>query len=275
MLKKHVCSLLSDGSYVVKPGVQSGFKCLRDMLTRKTEREIQTDANSKPQAVITSSINTPLASAFVSVSSMTNVSPLSQTATTVLPSSDGSTSITDHRRYLLNLLKQCCSIHKEDFSMDTLDLREGRDFNLNLSFDQNGDVESSVKCKCNCVIKLTSKNGKIQLCNFQKHLRMTNCSHVKSLQTIDVEQRRQDSNQTTTDSSPTDFDTPASPLRRESQQRRPSSSFVSSATSSSSTANTTDAGSISRSRNSRTNTSKRKELSSKPSPRRGAKRTRN
>ena len=275
MLKKHVCFLLSNGLYVVKHGVQSGFKCLRDMLTRKSEEKFKQLRNSKPQAAMTSSINTPPASGFVSVSSLTNVSPLSQTTTTVLPSSEQTMSITDHRRYSLNLLKQWCSTHTEEFSLQTLDLREGRDFNLNVSFGQNGDVESSVKCKCNCVIRLTSKNGKIQLCNFQKHLRMTNCSHVKSLQTIDLEQRSRNSNQVTTNSSLTDFDTPASPLRRGSQQRRSPSSFDSPATKSPSTANLTDARSIRRPRNSRTNTSKRKESSSKPSPSRSAKRTRN
>lgn len=82
------------------------------------------------------------------------------------------------------------------------------------------------------------------------------------------------SDQATTNSSSTDFDTLTLALRRESQQRRPCSSSDSLATNSFSTENAANAGSDSRAQNSRTNTSKRKEPSSKPSPCRSVNRTR-
>ena len=269
MLKKHVCFLLSDGSYVVKPGVQSGFRCLRDLLTKKTEEKLKQIRSSKPQAPMNNSTNTPPVFTVASVSSFDDVSPPPMTAPTALLKSDGTMTITDHRRYLLHLLKQWCSSRKDDLSVAILDLKEGKDFNLNVSYDQNGDLQSNIKCKCNRSITLTIKNGRIQLCNFQKHLRKTNCSHMKSLQTINSQQQRTTSfNQETIDSSPTDFDTTTSPIRIDVKQRRPSPSFGSSATYSSAAVTTADDLSSSRSR---TSTFKRNQCSSKSSPTRSVK----
>ena len=272
LLKKHVCFLLSDGSYVVKPGVQSGFKCLRDLLTKKTEEKLKQVRSSRPQAPLNNSTNTPTVSTFVSVSPFDDVSPQPQMAPTAVFRSDGAMTIIDHRRYVLNLLKQWCSSHRDDLSVATLDLKEGKDFNLNVSFDQNGDLQSSVKCKCNRSITLTIKNGKIQLCNFQKHLRMTNCSHIKSMKKVDTRQRRTSLDQETIGSSPSDFDSTTSPMTREDKQRRSSPSFDSPATNSSPGVSSVNDLSSSRSR---TSTFKRNQPSSKSSPSRSAKRTRN
>jgi hypothetical protein len=41
LLKKHVCFALPDGSFVVKPCIRTGFKCLRDILTKKTEEKLK------------------------------------------------------------------------------------------------------------------------------------------------------------------------------------------------------------------------------------------
>jgi len=84
------------------------------------------------------------------------------------------TPIAEHRRYFLNLLKIWCSNHKDDFMSDSFDLKEEEDFISNVLYDQNNDFKVSVKCICSTSIRLKIKDEKIQLSNFQKHLRSTN-----------------------------------------------------------------------------------------------------
>ncbi|CAF4651531.1 unnamed protein product, partial [Didymodactylos carnosus] len=91
--------------------------------------------------------------------------------------------------------------HKTEFMLDSFDLKEGKDFFLNVNYNQNNSLEASVKCNCTRSITLTLKAGKIQLSNFQKHLRTTNCNHIKSLKKIDEEQKKQSLQQFTSTSS--------------------------------------------------------------------------
>ena len=272
LLKKHVCFLLSDGSYIVKPGVRSGFKCLRDLLTQITEQKLKQIRSGKARALPANSAKTPPASTFIPISSANDASPPIQTIPTSSVRSDSPMTITDHRRYVLNLLKQWCSNHADELSLSTLDLKEGKDFNLYVSFDEDDDLQSSVKCKCNRSITLTIKNGRIQLCNFQKHLRTTNCAHIKSLQKIDSQQRRKSIDQESIDSSPTDVDKQKSPTTTLGRLRRTATSLDSSATNSSPTTGTTDNLSDGRAR---TGMLKRNQPASLSSSSRTAKRTRN
>jgi hypothetical protein len=80
---------------------------------------------------------------------------------------------------------------------DSFDLTEGTDFILNALYNQNNDLQASVKCNCGRLITLTMKNGKIQLSNFQKHLRSTNCSHIKAIKKMNGAQIKNNLQQST------------------------------------------------------------------------------
>src|ERR1700722_15822356 len=40
-IKKNLCFKLKDGSFMVKPGIDIGFKCFKEILLRKTESKIK------------------------------------------------------------------------------------------------------------------------------------------------------------------------------------------------------------------------------------------
>lgn len=44
--------------------------------------------------------------------------------------------------------------------LDSFDLQEGKDFILNILYDQKNDLQASVKCNCSQIIKLSIKHGK-------------------------------------------------------------------------------------------------------------------
>ena len=97
--------------------------------------------------------------------------------------------------YFINLLQAWCVKHKDEFISDSFDSKEGIDFILNISFNQNSDLQATVKCTCGRPITLTTKNGKLQLSNYQKHLRTTSCSHVKAIKRLNEEHRKDNSQQ--------------------------------------------------------------------------------
>ncbi|CAF1510688.1 unnamed protein product [Rotaria sordida] len=185
LLKKKICFSLSNGSFVVKPGFKTSFKCLRDLLSRKTEEKLKQSRNTKILSTTAAPVN-------IISSSLFSTPPMT-TAPQTRTSSDPDIalkSIAEHRRYFFNLLKIWCSNHKDDFMSDSFDLKEGEDFILNVLYDQNNNLKISVKCNCNTSIGLTVKDEKIQLSNFQKHLRSTNCSHIRAIKKMNEEQKK-------------------------------------------------------------------------------------
>ena len=201
LLKKHVCFLLSDGSFVVKPGVRTGFKCLRDILTKRTEEKLKQARTTKPQVAPGDSMNAS-PSLLVPIPPVTTIAPAPSLAPVPSAHSDTSSSIFEHRKYFLDRLKRWCCDHQNDFSIDNFDLQDGEDFDLNVSLGSNGDVEAYVRCKCESRVNLSIKERKIQLSNFQKHLRATNCSHVRAMQKRDEEQRNKQTQQSIMVASP-------------------------------------------------------------------------
>ena len=170
LLKKQMCFLLSDSSFVVKPGVKKGLKCLRYMLTKKTEERLKQWRSSKTQLVPShrtdSSSSPPLFSAPLGITTATVSTRGIVTVTPRLitvPTNQGAPmiSVIDHRKYLLNLLQQWCSDHQDEFMLSPFQLEEGQDFILKISFDQNGTVQANIKCNCNRRIVLLTKVRKI------------------------------------------------------------------------------------------------------------------
>jgi len=199
VLRQQICFPLLDGSFVIKPGVRNGFKCLRDLLTKTTDEKLKQSKYRKAQSVTAVSINTSISTAPLIITTsapQTIIAPVSQTSVTPAPQTNitpvqqttsslsidtSLTSIIEHRKYFLNLLKNWCFNHKDDFNLDTFELKEGKDFILNVLYNENNELEANIKCNCSRRISLSIKDGKIQLSNFQKHLLKTNCSHIQSI----------------------------------------------------------------------------------------------
>ena len=210
LLKRHVCFSLSDGSFVVKPGVRTGFKCLRDILTKKTEEKLKQAKATKPQVTPGDSMNSS-PSLSVSMPPVTAIAPAPLLAPVPSGHSHTSSSIVEHRKYFLDRLKRWCGDHQHELSIDNFDLQDGEDFDLQITSGLNGDVEAYVRCKCDRRVNLSIKERKIQLSNFQKHLRATNCSHVRAIQKRDEERRNKHTQQSIMVASPTSATALSSP----------------------------------------------------------------
>ena len=206
LLKKQICFLLSDGSFVVKPGVKNGFKCLRDILTKKTEEKLKQTRSSKAQSAPSHSTDRSSSPALFSTppppvpnSSAAPTTPSNTSAPQLIaaPPAQGvaMASVMDHRKYFLNLLEQWCSDHQDEFMLGAFQLKEGSDFILSVSYDQNGILQANVKCNCNRRIVLSTKDTKIQLSNYQKHLRTSSCNHMKEMRKRFQEQQKLDCQQ--------------------------------------------------------------------------------
>ena len=193
VLKTKICFPLSDGSFIVKPGVKTGFVCLRNLLSKTTEERLKQTKSTKSLSTTTIPNNRIPASPS-STQSITTNSLSSQT--TALSSPDVRLiPIAEHREYFINLLQAWCVKHKDEFMSDSFDLKEGIDFILNISYNQNSVLQGTVKCTCGRSITLTTKDGKLQLSNYQKHLRTTSCSHVKAIKRLNEEHRKDNSQQ--------------------------------------------------------------------------------
>ena len=88
-----------------------------------------------------------------------------------------------------------CATHKDEFMSDSSDLKGGTDVILNILYNQNNDLLASVKFVCGQAITLATKDGQLQLSNYQKHLRTISCSHVKAIKRFNEEQMKDNSEQ--------------------------------------------------------------------------------
>ena len=195
-LKTKICFPLLDGSFIVKPGFKTGFTCLRDVLSKRTEQQLKQVKGAKPLSTITNAVNIIPMSLPSSTPPMTIERPTTET-TVSLAHNATLTSITEHRRYFINLLEAWCFNHKEEFMSESFNLQEGTDFVLNILYDQNSRLKTSVKCTCGTSIILTMKEDKIQLSNYQKHLRSTKCSHMRAVKKMNERQNSTNLQQST------------------------------------------------------------------------------
>ncbi|CAF2121939.1 unnamed protein product [Rotaria magnacalcarata] len=177
-----------DGSFVIKTGVKTGFKCLRDLLTKKAEEKLKQSKNAKAQPQTTATFN------ILSSSSSSSVSSFSTPSITTI-SSPPQATVSPPPQTTVSPLSD------EEFNLDTFDLENGKDFFLNFFYNNKNELEASVKCKCGRLITLTLKSGNIQLSNFHKHLRMTSCNHIKTMKKTYEEQRKLELQRSTSASS--------------------------------------------------------------------------
>jgi hypothetical protein len=139
-----------------KPGIRTGFKCLRDILTKKTEEKLKQARAMKPHVTPGNSTNSSPES-LVSTPPVAIIAPELSLASVSFAPNLTPASIIGHKRYFVNRLKRCYSDYEDDFSIDGFNLHEGEDFFLNVSVHVNGHVEATVRCKCESRINLPIK----------------------------------------------------------------------------------------------------------------------
>ena len=179
ILRKQICFLLSDGSVVVKPGVKNGFKCLRDILRKKTEEKLKQTRLMKGQSAPSPSTDrsswpVPNSSAVLPTSSNTSTPQLIAAS-----SADRITMacVMHRRKYFLNLLEQwfsdyhpCTFFHDPKRPLAALQLRLKR-IGKNAFLCLQNETFAAAKCK------YEPRSNAFRIANASK--RVTNNSKIR------------------------------------------------------------------------------------------------
>ncbi|CAF2064635.1 unnamed protein product [Rotaria magnacalcarata] len=160
-LKSQLCFKLKNQKLLIKPGVISGFRSLKDALKKRVNEALtrtkKKSFNFNPSSI--SSLPTTI-------------------ATRPLPNR---LSLSEHKEYVLKFINKWCLENKENFELENFDLEENVDFIVNIELDENSDVRASIKCKCNKLILLGKNDNKIQVSNYYKHLQSIACDHMQQI----------------------------------------------------------------------------------------------
>jgi hypothetical protein len=167
-LKDELTFKLKNQKFLVKPGIISGFRSLKDALEKKLNEQLKKSKKKQQQQQQLFNFNS---------STMSSLTTTTAQVTTV----PDTLSLSDHKAYVLEFIRKWCSENKENFNLDNFNLEEGVDFQLNIDFDENFDVKARVKCKCSKLISLSKNNNKIQVSNYYKHLQSKGCDHMKNI----------------------------------------------------------------------------------------------
>ncbi|CAF1245692.1 unnamed protein product [Rotaria sordida] len=196
-LSKEICVKLKNNQFIVKPGIENSFKCLKQLLSKKTEEKLKKKRKGQQRSTNLGNTISTQSSSFSSAS-ISLSQPLSATNSLSLLTLD------EHRQYLLNLIQQWCIDNKSSLQLNQLELKEGVDFTF-FFLTVNDGLEATVECKCGSKISLGKNLDKIQLSNFYKHLKDTKCSNIMALKKKEEKHIQQSvMNPTTTPSKVTD-----------------------------------------------------------------------
>ena len=168
---------LKNNIFLIKPGVISEFRWLKDALKRKFNEQTTKSKARKQQYqrefFSTNSLSmyslVPSAPAIIQAPSVSNTCGL---------------SLAEHKADVLKLIRKWCLDNKENFDIEHFDLEENVDFILNIDFDENIDVRASIRHKCNKLMSLDKNDNKIQVSNYYKHLKSNGCDHMKNVKKV-------------------------------------------------------------------------------------------
>jgi hypothetical protein len=196
-LNQEACFKLKNNQYIVKPGIENSFKCLKELLSKKTEETLKKTKSNVKQLSGKAANSISTTSFSLSSSSISMSQSLSSTALSSPLTTD------EHRQYLLNFIRQWSIDNIENLQLNESQLNENDDFTFYFS-TINDVLEANVVCKCGSKINLGKNAEKFQLSNYYKHLKDTKCSNMKLLKKkVGQTQSRQ---QATTTSTPTSYD---------------------------------------------------------------------
>ncbi|CAF2116358.1 unnamed protein product [Rotaria magnacalcarata] len=174
-LKDELSFKLKNKKFLLKPGVISGFRSLKEALKRKVDEQLTKSKGRKQQHQ-----QQLFSTSSSSIYSLVPAAP----APTQAPSTSNPLSLAEHRTHVLKLITKWCSDNKENFDLENFELEENVDFILNIDFDEHTNVKASIKCKCNKVILLGKNDNKIQVSNYYKHLQSNGCDHMKNIKKL-------------------------------------------------------------------------------------------
>ncbi|CAF3565499.1 unnamed protein product [Rotaria socialis] len=172
-MSQEICIKLKNSQVIVKPGIENCLKCLKNLLLRKIEEEMKKMKLKGKQQFMTFANTTPVQSIALSTS-------ISASSTSLLTTPCSPSIIDEHRQYLLKLIHQWCIDNRAILELNELELKEDVDFNFAFS-NINNALEINIQCKCGSKLILGKNAGKFQLSNYYKHLKDTNCLHIKAL----------------------------------------------------------------------------------------------
>ena len=158
LLKDQLCFKLKNDKFMIKPGVVSGFRSLKEALKKRTSEETKRPKKKQQQQQQQQSTDNTHATSLFSLTTT------ARTTTPDLP------SLTEQRAYLLRLITKWCEDNKEQFDLPSFELQETLDYTLNIDYDEATNFKANIVCKCGKMISLSAYDNKVQLSNFYKHL---------------------------------------------------------------------------------------------------------
>lgn len=167
-LKQQLCFRLKNERFLIKPGVLSGFRSLKEALKNKLTQQGKNQKKRQQHQSLLFDTN----GSMVSTRMDTNNSTTAPSVTM---------SLGQHRKYIVELIQKWCKDNKENFNFTNFQLEEDVDFTLNIESNRNSIENASIKCKCGRLISLAMNQDKIQISNYYKHLQSTACTLMKEL----------------------------------------------------------------------------------------------
>lgn len=159
-IKKEVCFVLNDNTYVIKPGIKASMDYLRDLFFKK-QREMGKNLNreySNSSGTVSMRIST------------SEIVPNEQRATTI--------DSVNHRLFLIQSIDEWCIKNENSLNAIHLKLIEGTDFFISEP-SATGDF-IHIRCSCRISSKLPRQGNHFQLSNFYRHLKAGKCSMIQS-----------------------------------------------------------------------------------------------
>ena len=182
-LKKSICFQLKDCSALLKPGIKSVFKCFKQALLNERETVMKHMKRNKKSThsstIVTGQPSSSVSSSLV-LASLEIVSQ-SYSLNNAVP-----ISLAFHKDSMGQSINRWCQENKSILGFTKLDLKDdGIDYTSRLTSNDDFEISAEITCRCGVVVKLTNKHGRVQLLNFYKHLRQTNCSHISRLRELE------------------------------------------------------------------------------------------
>ncbi|CAF3009036.1 unnamed protein product [Rotaria sp. Silwood2] len=200
-IKKKTCFQLQDKSFVIKPGVESSIKYLKELLLAKNNEHLK-----QLTTKITPSTRTIISKRSTQSLSSSSNNTITTTSTVTLEQSVPM-STDEHKQYVLQKITEWCDSNKENLSLVNLDLKENEHFTLTIK-NSNTSLEGLIKCKCGVITTLATKDERFVLSNFYKHLQTNKCSMMKIIRREDQENKKNDNSKQLTATSTTPPTTP-------------------------------------------------------------------
>jgi hypothetical protein len=169
-LKEKLSFKSKNKKVLIKPGVISAFRSLRQGLKDKADQQLAQSKKKQRRQLHLSNINPVSLSLPVMNVPGTNRSTVANRL-----------SLVEHKAHVQKLISKWCSENKDHLGFDSFNLEENIDFILNIEFDENSIVKGNIKCKCNKSISLGNNDDKLQISNFYKHLQSAGCDHMKNM----------------------------------------------------------------------------------------------